>query len=119
MSCEKDPAGCLDIPLDDDDDPAAWDAALAFLYPSSPMPRVTWDTALALLTVAHKYDVPSLTGARRGGGGCMSLACRAPCLLSESGTPARGGVALHSTAFVCPAHANTHRRARRGLPDIS
>jgi hypothetical protein len=104
-SCkEGSPAPDIDIPLDDAD-PAAWDAALAFLYPSSPMPRVTWDTALALLTVAHKYDVPSLTGARGEGGG-MSLACRAALLADQK----------HDCCCFAraPAHAHVHTpRAER------
>lgn len=54
-------AAFVDIPLDDSDT-AAWEDALALMHPSRQLFRMTWDKAARLLLLAHKYDMPAITG---------------------------------------------------------
>lgn len=55
---------CINIPPVDEPDTAAWEDALAAMYPSNPPFKVTWDNAAHLLELAHKYDMPYVTSER-------------------------------------------------------
>lgn len=57
----------ITIPLDDKD-AIAWEDALALMHPSRQLFKMTWDSARRLLLLAHKYDMPAITG------GCLHLA---------------------------------------------
>jgi hypothetical protein len=54
-------AGYVTIPLDDTET-AAWEDALALMHPSPQLFWVSWDSAARLLLLAHKYDMPAITG---------------------------------------------------------
>lgn len=49
------------IPLDDTDT-AAWEYAMALMHPCPQLFKVSWDSAASLLLLAHKYDMPAVTG---------------------------------------------------------
>jgi len=51
----------ITIPLDDADC-TAFEEALSFMYPASPLPCMTWDNVERLLLLSDKYDMPVLRG---------------------------------------------------------
>lgn len=58
------PPGCtphITIPLEDTDT-AAWEDALSLMHPSRQLFQMDWDSAARLLLLAHKYDMPAVTG---------------------------------------------------------
>jgi len=51
----------ITVPLDDTDT-AAWEDALSLMHPSRQLFQMDWDSAARLLLLAHKYDMPAITG---------------------------------------------------------
>jgi hypothetical protein len=54
-------SGCRTIPLDDSGT-AAWEDCLALMHPSRVQFKMDWVKAERLLMLAHKYDMPAVTG---------------------------------------------------------
>jgi hypothetical protein len=52
---------CYSIPLSDSD-VTAWTAVLSMIHPSPEPFKISWSNVKDLLLVAHKYDMPCVTG---------------------------------------------------------